>query len=214
MDSRDALRLYHLHGFYTINHQVNAEKVKFEQLIPEVFDYVFHGKGSAPHVAKASGIDIKLVKEMRDEFLYWYPVDLRNSAKELIPNHLTFFAFQHAALFTRERVAEGVQRQRHDPDRGSEDEQIEGRLRHVEAGSRAVWGGRPQGHARTRRRRHGRRRLEVEERRGHEGKVDSLSLFIEKGLRDAVKREPDHLDGWLTSVMRRRIERPRYRSRT
>jgi leucyl-tRNA synthetase len=36
---------------------------------------------------------------MRSEFLYWYPFDLRNSAKELVPNHLTFCIFHHAALF-------------------------------------------------------------------------------------------------------------------
>jgi len=36
---------------------------------------------------------------MRNEFLYWYPVDLRVSAKELVPNHLTFFIFHHVALF-------------------------------------------------------------------------------------------------------------------
>ena len=39
---------------------------------------------------------------MRDEFLYWYPVNLRNSAKELIPNHLTFYVFNHTALFSKE----------------------------------------------------------------------------------------------------------------
>ena len=39
---------------------------------------------------------------MRSEFLYWYPFDLRNSAKELVPNHLTFCIFHHAALFPRE----------------------------------------------------------------------------------------------------------------
>ena len=32
-------------AFYTINHLVNAEKVKFEQLLPEVFDFVLHGEG-------------------------------------------------------------------------------------------------------------------------------------------------------------------------
>ncbi|MEM1532410.1 MAG: class I tRNA ligase family protein, partial [Nitrososphaerota archaeon] len=37
--------------------------------------------------------------DMRDEFLYWYPVDCRISAKELVPNHLTFYIFQHVALF-------------------------------------------------------------------------------------------------------------------
>src|SRR5438445_2492142 len=36
---------------------------------------------------------------MREQFVYWYPVDFRNSAKELIPNHLTFYIFHHVALF-------------------------------------------------------------------------------------------------------------------
>ena len=40
---------------------------------------------------------------MREEFLYWYPMDLRNSAKELVPNHLTFCIFHHAALFPPEQ---------------------------------------------------------------------------------------------------------------
>jgi len=44
---------------------------------------------------------------MREEFTYWYPVDLRNSAKELIPNHLTFFAFHHAALFPEKQWPRG-----------------------------------------------------------------------------------------------------------
>jgi leucyl-tRNA synthetase len=39
---------------------------------------------------------------MRDEFLYWYPFDLRNSAKELVPNHLSFCIFHHVALFPPE----------------------------------------------------------------------------------------------------------------
>jgi leucyl-tRNA synthetase len=45
---------------------------------------------------------VKLLEAMRREFLYWYPFDLRVSAKELVPNHLTFCIFQHAALWSRE----------------------------------------------------------------------------------------------------------------
>jgi leucyl-tRNA synthetase len=45
---------------------------------------------------------------MRDEFLYWYPVDLRVSAKELLPNHLTFFLFQHAAIFSEDHWPKGI----------------------------------------------------------------------------------------------------------
>ena len=42
------------------------------------------------------------------EFLYWYPFDLRNSAKELVPNHLTFCIFHHAALFPPERSPKAI----------------------------------------------------------------------------------------------------------
>jgi leucyl-tRNA synthetase len=39
---------------------------------------------------------------MRKEFLYWYPLDLRNSGKDLVGNHLTFSIFNHVALFPKE----------------------------------------------------------------------------------------------------------------
>jgi len=36
---------------------------------------------------------------MRGEFEYWYPMDLRVSAKDLIQNHLTMSLFNHAAIW-------------------------------------------------------------------------------------------------------------------
>ena len=89
-------------AFYTVNKHIREHNVKPEQLVREVFDYVFFGKGDAITVCKKSRIEPKLLDEMRSEFLYWYPFDLRVSAKELVPNHLTFCIFHHAALFPRE----------------------------------------------------------------------------------------------------------------
>ncbi len=39
------------------------------------------------------------MKKMRDSFLYWYPMDLRCSGKDLIKNHLTMALFNHAAIW-------------------------------------------------------------------------------------------------------------------
>ncbi len=89
-------------AFYTINKHIKQNSIKPESLKPEVFDYVFLGKGDVAELAKAVGIDAGLLDAMRSEFLYWYPFDLRNSAKELVPNHLSFCIFHHAALFPRE----------------------------------------------------------------------------------------------------------------
>lgn len=86
-------------AFYTINKHIVQHDLKPENLTPEVFDSVFHGKGDVNKIAERSGINSELLREMRKEFLYWYPVDLRVSAKELVPNHLTFFIFHHVALF-------------------------------------------------------------------------------------------------------------------
>jgi len=86
-------------AFYTINKHVKQFSVKPEMLTKEVFDYIFYGKGKSEEVAARSGIDSKALELMRSEFMYWYPVDLRVSAKELVPNHLTFCIFHHVALF-------------------------------------------------------------------------------------------------------------------
>jgi leucyl-tRNA synthetase len=89
-------------AFYTINKHIREGNVKPESLTREVFDYVFLGKGDAGAVCETSGLSADLLEAMRSEFLYWYPFDMRLSAKELVPNHLTFCIFHHAALFPPE----------------------------------------------------------------------------------------------------------------
>ncbi len=89
-------------AYYTIAHIVKEYEIKPGQLRPEVFDFVYYGKGDPERLERATGIPKEALLKMREEFLYWYPVDLRNSAKELVPNHLTFFIFHHVALFPEE----------------------------------------------------------------------------------------------------------------
>jgi leucyl-tRNA synthetase len=40
--------------------------------------------------------------KLRKEFLYFYPVDVRVSGKDLIRNHLCFYLFNHTAIFSKE----------------------------------------------------------------------------------------------------------------
>ena len=95
-------------AFYTINKHIKQNLIKPEALTPEVFDYIFYGKGNSAELAKAVGIKAELLDSMRAEFLYWYPFDLRNSAKELVPNHLSFCIFHHAALFPPEHWPKAI----------------------------------------------------------------------------------------------------------
>ncbi len=86
-------------AYYTIVRYIKENKIHAEQLTEEFFDYIFLGKGSPVEIAKKAKLDSKILKAMRSEFLYFYPLDSRHSAHELIPNHLTFMIFNHTAIF-------------------------------------------------------------------------------------------------------------------
>ncbi|MCX6769459.1 MAG: class I tRNA ligase family protein, partial [Candidatus Micrarchaeota archaeon] len=81
-------------AFYSVTHI--AMKLEPEKLTEKLFDYVFLGKGSK------TGLPAE-AEEMKREFEYWYPLDSRHSATDLIYNHLTYFIFNHVAIFPKER---------------------------------------------------------------------------------------------------------------
>lgn len=91
-------------AYYTVAHLLQngdmyggggeAAVVRPEQMTDEVWDFVFGG-GPAP---ESSELPAALLRQMRQEFEYWYPFDLRVSGKDLIQNHLTFCIYNHTAL--------------------------------------------------------------------------------------------------------------------
>jgi len=84
-------------AFYTIASVLNEQKVDQSALNDTVFDYVFLGKCDPSSV----GIKRETLEAMRREFLYFYPLDSRHSGRDLVPNHLTFFVFNHVAIFPK-----------------------------------------------------------------------------------------------------------------
>ncbi|MBI2523297.1 leucine--tRNA ligase [Candidatus Woesearchaeota archaeon] len=74
---------------------------KINKLNDEFFDYAYLGKGNIAEVEKSTGIPKKMLETMRRDFEYWYPFDFRNSAKDLVQNHLVFCIFNHVALFPK-----------------------------------------------------------------------------------------------------------------
>ncbi len=95
-------------AMYTIAHILRREGIADEQLKEEFFDYVFLGKGSAEDVAGVTGIDKGIIEEMRNEFTYWYPNDIRHTAPPHLSNHLAFFIMHHTAIFPEEHWPGGI----------------------------------------------------------------------------------------------------------
>jgi leucyl-tRNA synthetase len=86
-------------AFYTVINIIRKYKVDPEKLVPEVWDYVFLGKGDPQELSLKYGIPQEFLDEARKEFTYWYPLDSRHSGRDLVENHLTFMIFHHVALF-------------------------------------------------------------------------------------------------------------------
>ncbi|HKR73898.1 MAG TPA: class I tRNA ligase family protein, partial [Candidatus Nitrosocosmicus sp.] len=42
---------------------------------------------------------LKIAHQIKNEFEYYYPLDSRHSGRDLVPNHLSFFIFNHSIIF-------------------------------------------------------------------------------------------------------------------
>jgi len=89
-------------AFYIISKYVNKKEINGNDLTDEFFDYVFYGKKDSGEISNKINITKEKLEEIRNEFLYFYPVDSRHSGRDLVPNHLTFFVLNHVALFPEE----------------------------------------------------------------------------------------------------------------
>ncbi|XP_071120452.1 leucine--tRNA ligase, cytoplasmic-like isoform X1 [Mytilus edulis] len=70
--------------------------IKPEQMTPEIWDYIFFKGVQFP---KSTKIPRNVLDKLKKEFEYWYPVDLRVSGKDLVPNHLTYYIYNHCAIW-------------------------------------------------------------------------------------------------------------------
>ncbi len=95
-------------AFYTVIHLIRSHGIEPSKLDDSFWNYVLLGIGDPNEIAKRLGVEPSVIERIRREFDYWYPLDWRVSGKDLIPNHLTFFIFNHAALFPREKWPRGI----------------------------------------------------------------------------------------------------------
>jgi len=91
-------------AYYTVAHLLqggtltgtgpNDLNITVDQMTPEVWDYIFLS-GPVPKTTIAA----ESLEKLRREFQFWYPLDLRVSGKDLVPNHLTYAVYNHVAMW-------------------------------------------------------------------------------------------------------------------
>ncbi|XP_003224146.1 leucine--tRNA ligase, cytoplasmic isoform X1 [Anolis carolinensis] len=96
-------------AFYTVAHLLQGGnlrgqgespmRIRANQMSKEVWDYIFFKTAPFP----ATKIPKAVLDKLKQEFEFWYPVDLRASGKDLVPNHLSYYLYNHVAMWPNQR---------------------------------------------------------------------------------------------------------------
>lgn len=85
-------------AYYTVAHLIN--QVPIEVVNDDFWNYIFLNCEITPMHKNYS----EIMDQMKQEFTYWYPVDIRVSGKDLVENHLTMALYNHAMIWGKEMM--------------------------------------------------------------------------------------------------------------
>lgn len=92
-------------AYYTIAKYM--KDINPEDLNDAFFNKVFLNQDGA-NDGSVNKIPEDLTNTIQKEFQYWYPLNWRLSAKDLVGNHLSFHMFHHAAIFPKQYWPKGI----------------------------------------------------------------------------------------------------------
>jgi len=86
-------------AYYILSRYVNTGRLSLEEMTDAFFDYVFLGRGTAK---------TRLWREIKDDFDYWYPVDINLGGKEHKTVHFPVYVMNHVAIFPEQKRPRGL----------------------------------------------------------------------------------------------------------
>lgn len=90
-------------SLYPIMHKIRENNLTKDQLNYDFFEYITSNKITLEDCSNSTNIGKELLKSMKKEWNYWYPVDQRHTFSAHLSNHLSFMIFAHTALFSKEK---------------------------------------------------------------------------------------------------------------
>ncbi|MCK5024285.1 MAG: leucine--tRNA ligase, partial [Thermoplasmata archaeon] len=95
-------------AYYIISPYINAGSIKEEQLNDEFFDFAFLGEGEQDALSTSTGIPVETLEKVRNDFDYWYPLDINLGGKEHMTVHFPVFLMNHAAILPENDWPRGI----------------------------------------------------------------------------------------------------------
>ena len=90
-------------AYFVVRPYVASGRLPVAGLTTALFDFVFLGRGAGEPT-----VDAALQRELREEFLYWYPLDLNIGGKEHKRVHFPVFLYTHALLLPEALQPRGI----------------------------------------------------------------------------------------------------------
>ncbi|MDR1954592.1 MAG: leucine--tRNA ligase [Candidatus Methanoplasma sp.] len=94
--------------YYLISIYANEGKITPDGMTEEFFDHVVFGKGNIRTVSENTGIPEDVLKEIREDVRYWYPLDFNLGGKEHMTVHFPAFLFNHRAILPDDMQPRGI----------------------------------------------------------------------------------------------------------
>jgi leucyl-tRNA synthetase len=94
--------------YYLVSKYFNEGSLKLENLTEEFFDYVFLEKGNPEEVAGHTGVKLGLLRRIRDDVDYWYPLNINLGGKEHMTVHFPAFLMNHVGLLPQKYWPKGI----------------------------------------------------------------------------------------------------------
>ena len=89
-------------AYYIISKYINMKLILPDQLTDDFFEYIYFGIGTSTKIAYENGINPETLDAIRQEYLYWFPLDMNFGGKEHQTVHFPAFIKSHAAIFSDE----------------------------------------------------------------------------------------------------------------
>jgi leucyl-tRNA synthetase len=94
--------------YYIVAPYYNSGQLKLDSLNEAFFDYVYLGKGDAAEVSASTGVAEELLNKIKEDVLYWYPLDINLGGKEHMTVHFPAFLMNHVAVLPEELWPRGI----------------------------------------------------------------------------------------------------------